>query len=70
MALNNDIDEVYDLNLSYSNDDDIEDLYHKSYNSLVKAKKDLKSKIAKNDVLFEKIKHLKKENHDLNVLIE
>ena len=48
MTLDNEIDDVYNSNLSCSNnDDDIDDLYNKLYGSLVKAKKDLKSKIAK-----------------------
>ena len=61
MALDNDINEVYESNLSCSNDDDIDYFYHELYDSLVKAKRDLKSKIAKNDVLFEKIDQLDKE---------
>ena len=57
MALDNEIDEVYDSNLSYSSDDDkIDNLYHELYHSIVKAKKDLKSKMAKNVILHEKIK--------------
>ena len=71
MTLDNDINEVYCSNLSYfSDDDDIDNLYHELYDSLVKVKKDLKLKIAKNDVLFEKIILPEKENHDLNVLVE
>ena len=43
-ALNDEIIEVFDLNLSYSSDDDndIDYLYHKLYDSLIRAKKDLK----------------------------
>ena len=40
------------------------------YDSLVKVKKDLKSKIIENDVLIDKIKWLENENHDLNILVE
>ena len=47
MAFDNEIDEVYDLNLSCSSDyDEINDLYHELYDSLVKVKKYLKCKIA------------------------
>ena len=42
-------------------------MYHELYDSPVKAKKNLKSKIVENDTLYEKIKHLEKENHDLNM---
>ena len=58
MAFDNDIDKVYDSNLScFNDDDDIDDLHHELYDSLVKARKDLKlKKITKNDVLFKKIK--------------
>ena len=42
MALDDDINEVYDSNLFCSSDDyEINDLYNKLYDSLVKAKKDL-----------------------------
>ena len=48
MALYNEINDVYDSNLSCSNDDDeIDDLCNEMYDSLVMAKKDLKSKLAK-----------------------
>ena len=71
MALDNKINKVYDSNLSCSNDDDeINYLYHELYDSLVKEKKDLKSKIAKNDMLHEKIKQFEKENHVLNMLVK
>ena len=61
MALNSEFDEVYDSSLSCSsNDDDIDHLYHELYNTLIKEKIDLKSKIAKNDVLINKIKQLEK----------
>ena len=58
MAFDNDLDEVYDSILSYSSDDDdIEDLYHELYDSLlVKDKKDLKCKIIENDVLIDNVK--------------
>ena len=59
MTLDNDIDEVFDPNLSYSNDDD--DIhYHELYDLLVNEKKDLKIKIVQNDILLEKIKQLEK----------
>ena len=42
MALD-EINEVYDSNLSYfSDDDEIDDLYNELYDSLTKAKKELK----------------------------
>ena len=69
MALDNEINEVYDSNLSCSSDnDEIDYLYHKLYNLVIKAKKDLKSILIENPMLHEKIKQLEKENHDLNVL--
>ena len=57
MAFDDEVIDVFDSNLFYSNDDDDEigDLYHKLYQSLVKAKKDSKLKISKNDSLVEKI---------------
>ena len=72
MAFDNDLDEVCDSNLSCfsDDDDDIDDLYHELYDSLVKVTKDLKPKMAKNELLCHKIKQLKKENYDLNLLIE
>ena len=43
MAFDNEIDKVYDSNLSCSSDDDeIDDLYNELYDSQIKAKKDLK----------------------------
>ena len=64
MALNDEIIEVFDSNLSCSNDDDgdIDDLYHELYDLFVNAKKDLKLKTFKNKPLLEKIKSLEKEN--------
>ena len=73
MALDNDLDEIFDSNLSYSSDDDDDDidyLYHELHDSLVKAKKELKLKIVENKSFLEKIKLLEKENHDLNLLAE
>ena len=67
----NEVTKVFDSNLSCSSDDDeIDDLYHGLYDSLVRAKKELKLKIAKNESLLEKIKCLEKENHDLNLHVE
>ena len=47
------MNEVFDSNLSCSSDDDddIDDLYHELYDSLVRAKKDLKLKLVENDSL-------------------
>ena len=72
MALDQDPSEVFDSKFSTSSDDedDIDDLYHELYDSLVKAKKDLKSKIVEIDSLVQKVNSLEKENHDLNLLIE
>ena len=58
MALDDKINEVFDPNLSCSSDDDvdeIDDLSHKLYDSLVRAKNDLKLKITKNELLIKKI---------------
>ena len=61
MTLDCEFDEIYDLNLSCSSgDDDIDNLYHELYNSLVKTKKDLKSKIVENELVVDKIKQLEK----------
>ena len=62
---------VFDSNLSYSSDDDddIDDLYHELYDSLVRVKKELKLKTVENESLFEKTKLLEKEIHDLNFLL-
>ena len=75
VALDDDIIEVFNSNLSYFSDDDddddddeINDLYHELYDSLVRVKKNLRLKIAKS--LIKKIKSLEKENYDLNLLIE
>ena len=59
-------------NLSSSSDDedDIDDLYHELYDSLARAKKELKSKIVEIDSLVQKVNSLEKENHDLNLLFE
>ena len=72
MALDEEINEVYDSNSSYSSDDDnnIDDLYQELYESLVRAKKDLNKKIVENNLLIEKLKSCEKENHDLNLLVE
>ena len=72
MALDDEIIKVFDSNpcCSSEDDDDIDDLYHELYDSLVRAKKELKLKIIKNESLVQKIKCLKKENHDLNLLLE
>ena len=50
MAFDDEVTEVFDSNLSCfsDNDDDIDDLYHELYDSLVKAKNELKSKFVKN----------------------
>ena len=71
MALNDEINEVHDSSLSYSSDDDndIDDLYHELYDSLVIAKKYLKLKVAKNELLIEKLKSCEKENYNLNCLL-
>ena len=65
-------DKVIDSNISCSSDDDdeIDYLNHKLYDSLIKAKKDLKLIIGENESLLEKIKSLEKENHDLKVLVD
>ena len=56
MAFDNDINKVYDFSFPSSNDDnEKDDLYNELYDSLVKAKKDLKSKLAKNTMLHERI---------------
>ena len=56
MVFDNEIDEVYNSNLSCSNDEDeMDDLYNQLYDSLVKAKKDLKNKIAEDALLHEKV---------------
>ena len=53
--LDDDINEVYDSNLSSSGDEDeINDLYSKLYNSLVKVKKELKNTLVENKSLLEK----------------
>ena len=72
MALDNDINQAFDSNLSCSsdNEDDIDDLYHELYDSLIKAKKEVKSKIVENELILDKIKYLEKLNHDLNLLVE
>ena len=57
MELHDEINEVYGSILSYSSEDDkIDDLYNELYDSPVKAKKDVKSKLAKNQLLHEIIK--------------
>ena len=69
MAFDNNINEVYDYGFSCSNDnDEIDDLYNKLYDLLIKADKDLKNKLSENIVLHERIKKLKKKNHDSNTL--
>ena len=71
MGFDNEISKEYDLNLScFGDDDDIDDLYHELYDSLVKAKKDLKDKLVENALLHENVKQLEKENHNLNMLVE
>ena len=71
MPPGDDIIELFDSNFScFSDDDDIDDLSHQLFDSLIKAKKDLKLKIVENMSLLEKIKSLKKENYDLNLLVE
>ena len=55
---------------SEDGDDDLDDLYHELYDSLVRAKKELKLKIVENESLLQKIKCLEKENHDSNLLVE
>ena len=56
MAFDDEANEVFDSNLSCSSDDDddMDDLYHELYNSLVKAKRELKLKIVENESLLEK----------------
>ena len=58
------VNEVFDSKFSCSSndDDDINDLYHELYDSLVRAKKKLK--------ISHCFKCLKNENHNLNVQIE
>ena len=69
MALNDEIITTFDSNFPCSSDDnDIDYLYHKLYDSLVRFKKGIKMKMAKNESLTQKIKCLEKENHDLNLL--
>ena len=64
MVFDNEINEVFDSKLScFSDYNDIDDLYHELYDSLVKAKKYLKNKLVKNTLLHKKLKQLKKENH-------
>ena len=57
MAFDDEANKVFDSNLSCSSDDDddMDDLYHELYNSLVKAKKELKLKIVEHESLLEKI---------------
>ena len=69
-AFENDINEVFDSNFSYSSDDDIDDLYHELYDSLVRVNEELKTNISKIELILDKIKQSKKENHDLNLFIE
>ena len=62
MVFDNDMDKVYDSNLSCSNDDeDIGDLYNELYDSLIRTKKYLKSRITKNEVFIDKIKQFEKK---------
>ena len=70
MALDNQIDKEFNSNLLYSNDDDddMDDLYNELYDSLIRAKKELKLKFVENESFLEKIKLLEKENHDLTLL--
>ena len=78
MALEDESNEVFDSNLSYSSDDDddddddddMDDLYHKLYDSLVRAKKELKLKILENEYLLGKVRCLENENHDLNLMVK
>ena len=57
--------------MSCSNDDDEkDDLYNNLYDSLVKAKKDLRNTFTKNLLLHESINLLEKENNNLNILVE
>ena len=61
----------FNSNLSCSsNDDEMDDLYNELYDSLVKAKKDLKNKLVENSLLHERIKLLEKENNGWNTLVE
>ena len=72
MALDLESNEVFDSNFSCfsDNDDDMDDLYHELYDSLVKVNKEFKLKIVENKSLLEKIKCLENENHDFNLLVE
>ena len=72
MAFDQDSTKILDSNLSSSSDgeDDIDDLYHELYDSLVRAKKELKSKIIEIESLVQKVNCLEKEKHELNLLIE
>ena len=56
IAFDDKVTKVFDLNIFFSSeyDDEIDNLYHKLYDSLVKDKKYLKFKIAKNESLVEK----------------
>ena len=57
MTLDNEIYEIYDSNLLCSSDDnEIEESCNELYDSLVKTKKDLKIKLAKNAMLHKKVK--------------
>ena len=57
-ALDYEANEVFDLKFSCFNDDydDVDDLYHELYDSLVRAKKELKTNIVENDSLLQKLK--------------
>ena len=72
MILDQDPSDLFDFNFSTSSndEDDIDDLYHELYDSLVRAKKKLKSKIVEINSLVQKVDSLEKENHNLNLLIE
>ena len=73
MGFDDGVNKVFNLNFSCSNDDDDDDidiLYHEIYDSLVKVKKELKLKAIENESLLKKVKCLKNENLNLNVLVE
>ena len=62
IAFDDEIDEVYNSNLSYfSYNDKIDNLYNELYDSLVKAKKDFKNKLVENALLHENVKQLEKK---------
>ena len=57
IALDDDVNKVYNSNLPCSSDkDEIDDLYNELYNSLFKFKKKLKNTLAKNKYYLERLR--------------